>query len=114
MYTGIVQGVGRIRSVEPHGGDVTMWIETGDVLLVISVSGNSPNLVKALEWAKTRGLQTIALVGASGVAEKLQVTRAKRLRDGGRRMPRFVAFFAITVTTPRERFPTASRRSCAC
>jgi len=33
MFTGIVQGVGRIRSVEPHGGDVTMWIETGDVPL---------------------------------------------------------------------------------
>jgi riboflavin synthase len=31
MFTGIVQGVGRIRSVEPHGGDVTMWIETGDI-----------------------------------------------------------------------------------
>ena len=37
--------------------------ETGDVLLVISVSGNSPNLVKVLEWAKPRGLKTIALVG---------------------------------------------------
>jgi len=33
MFTGIVQGMGRIRSVEPHGGDVTMWIETGDVPL---------------------------------------------------------------------------------
>ena len=38
--------------------------EAGDVLLVISVSGNSPNLVKALGWAKERGLRTIALVGA--------------------------------------------------
>lgn len=33
MFTGIVQGVGRIRSVEPHGGDVAMWIETGAVTL---------------------------------------------------------------------------------
>ena len=33
MFTGIVQGVGRIRSVEPRGGDVRMWIETGDVAL---------------------------------------------------------------------------------
>jgi riboflavin synthase len=33
MFTGIVQGVGRIRSVEPHGGDVTMWIETGAIPL---------------------------------------------------------------------------------
>ncbi len=33
MFTGIVQGVGRIRSVEPCGGDVTLWIETGTVPL---------------------------------------------------------------------------------
>jgi D-sedoheptulose 7-phosphate isomerase len=45
-----------MRQLQNHG-------EAGDVLLVISVSGNSPNLVKALEWAKPRGLKTIALVG---------------------------------------------------
>jgi riboflavin synthase len=33
MFTGIVQGVGRVRSVEARGGDVRMWIETGDVPL---------------------------------------------------------------------------------
>jgi riboflavin synthase len=33
MFTGIVQGVGRIRSVEQRGGDVTLWIETGPVSL---------------------------------------------------------------------------------
>jgi riboflavin synthase len=31
MFTGIVQGVGRIRAVEPRGGDVTLWIDTGPV-----------------------------------------------------------------------------------
>ncbi len=36
----------------------------GDVALGISVSGNSPNCVKALEWAKQNKLKTIALVGA--------------------------------------------------
>src|SRR5881296_3229561 len=36
----------------------------GDVAFGISVSGNSPNCVKALEWAKKQGLQTVALVGA--------------------------------------------------
>ena len=30
----------------------------------MSVSGNSPNCVKALDWAKRNGLKTIALVGA--------------------------------------------------
>ena len=36
----------------------------GDVAMGISVSGNSPNVVKALEWAKANGLDTIAMVGA--------------------------------------------------
>ena len=41
MFTGIVQGVGRIRSVEPHGGDVTMWIETGNVPLAgVEIGGS--------------------------------------------------------------------------
>ena len=30
----------------------------------LSVSGSSPNCVKALEWARGHGLHTIALVGA--------------------------------------------------
>ena len=36
----------------------------GDVVLALSVSGNSPNVVKALEWSEKNGLHTIALVGA--------------------------------------------------
>jgi D-sedoheptulose 7-phosphate isomerase len=36
----------------------------GDVLIAGSVSGNSPNLVKAFTWASTHGLRTAALVGA--------------------------------------------------
>ena len=37
--------------------------ETGDIVFTLSVSGNSPNLVKAVEWANEHGLHTIALVG---------------------------------------------------
>ncbi len=40
------------------------YARPGDVLIVSSVSGNSPNLVKVLEWAKAHDLRTIALVGA--------------------------------------------------
>ena len=36
----------------------------GDIAIGISVSGNSPNCVKALEWAKANQLYTVALVGA--------------------------------------------------
>ena len=35
----------------------------GDLVMTMSVSGNSPNLVKAIEWAKQNGLHTVALVG---------------------------------------------------
>ena len=40
------------------------YAQAGDLLIVASVSGNSPNLVKAFEYAKAQGVQTIALVGA--------------------------------------------------
>jgi riboflavin synthase len=33
MFTGIVQGVGRVRAVEARGGDARMWFDTGDVAL---------------------------------------------------------------------------------
>ncbi len=35
----------------------------GDIVFVMSVSGNSPNLVKACNWAKDNGIYVIALVG---------------------------------------------------
>jgi len=35
----------------------------GDVVLVMSVSGNSPNILRALEWSIKNGLSTVALVG---------------------------------------------------
>lgn len=40
------------------------YARKGDVLLLMSVSGNSPNLVKAALWAKENGIKVIALVGA--------------------------------------------------
>ena len=38
----------------------------GDVLVLISASGRSANLIRALETAASRGLVTIALVGFDG------------------------------------------------
>jgi D-sedoheptulose 7-phosphate isomerase len=40
------------------------FARAGDIILVMSVSGNSPNLVHALEWANQKQMETIALVGA--------------------------------------------------
>jgi len=38
----------------------------GDLLVGISTSGKSPNVLKALEEARTRGLKTVALSGRDG------------------------------------------------
>jgi len=35
----------------------------GDLVMVMSVSGNSPNLVKAVSWARQNGVFTVAFVG---------------------------------------------------
>ena len=40
------------------------YAQAGDVLIASSVSGDSPNLVKAVQWASAQGLETVALVGA--------------------------------------------------
>ena len=47
------------RFVEAHG-------KAGDVLLGISTSGNSPNIINALNKARELGMFTIALTGKDG------------------------------------------------
>jgi len=39
------------------------YARKGDLAFALSVSGNSPNAVRAIEWARANGLNTIALVG---------------------------------------------------
>jgi D-sedoheptulose 7-phosphate isomerase len=38
----------------------------GDLLLAISGSGNSPNVLKAVDWASAHGLTTVGITGFSG------------------------------------------------
>jgi histidinol-phosphate phosphatase family protein len=38
----------------------------GDVLVAVSSSGRSPNIVRALSWAEAHGMQTIAMTGFGG------------------------------------------------
>src|SRR3989442_12650046 len=45
-------------------GQLQNYGQPGDIALSLSVSGNSPNCVKALDWARKNGLRTVALVGA--------------------------------------------------
>ena len=42
----------------------------GDVLIAVSSSGRSPNIVRVLEWANGHGMETIALTGFSGGAAR--------------------------------------------
>ena len=42
------------------------YLGKNDALLVVSSSGNSPNVVKACEYANSRGIPTIAFVGFKG------------------------------------------------
>lgn len=41
-------------------------MEEGDIVVAISASGNSKNLIKAIEFAKSRGNKTIGLLGFDG------------------------------------------------
>ena len=47
------------RSIEGLGNE-------GDVLLAISTSGNSPNIIKAVEMAKVKKLKVISFLGGTG------------------------------------------------
>jgi len=45
---------------------VKMYAEPGDVVIGISGSGNSPNVLRAIEYAKTLGCVTIGVCGFGG------------------------------------------------
>jgi D-sedoheptulose 7-phosphate isomerase len=47
-------------------GQLENFAEPGDVLVVISASGNSPNLIEAVKLAAARGMRTVALLGFDG------------------------------------------------
>ena len=47
-------------------GQLENFVRPGDVLLVISASGNSSNLIKAVEMARDNEVVTIGLLGFDG------------------------------------------------
>jgi D-sedoheptulose 7-phosphate isomerase len=48
----------------------------GDVVVAISASGNSPNVVRAVEWANANGATTVALTGFDGGRLRALATHA--------------------------------------
>jgi D-sedoheptulose 7-phosphate isomerase len=57
------------RQVEAHG-------KNGDLLVLVSTSGNSANLLRAVDAAKARGLKTVGLLAAGGGALRTTVDLA--------------------------------------
>ena len=47
-------------------GQLANLMESGDIVIGISTSGNSPNVVRAIEFANAGGARTVGLTGASG------------------------------------------------
>lgn len=59
---------------------VEMFGEEGDVLIAVSSSGNSENILRAVGAAKTKGMKTIGLCGFSGGRLKDEVDVAFHVR----------------------------------
>jgi D-sedoheptulose 7-phosphate isomerase len=56
--------------------------EPGDVLVALTASGNSPNILDALRWAKAKAIETIAVLGfaggqAAGLADLCLIARSR-------------------------------------
>ena len=61
-------------------GQLENFAGEGDMLVVISASGNSPNLLAAVDLAQQRGVVTVALLGFDGGALKDRVDEYLWLR----------------------------------
>jgi D-sedoheptulose 7-phosphate isomerase len=51
---------------EVFSQQLRQYASPGDLLVAISGSGNSPNIIKAVEWANQRGLKTFGMTGYNG------------------------------------------------
>lgn len=52
----------------------------GDLVIAISGSGNSPNVIKAVDWARRHGLRVFGLTGFNG-------GKLKQMQDAGLHVP---------------------------
>lgn len=63
LITAIVNDIG---SEEMFSFQLSSMAEEGDLLIAISSSGASPNIIKALDLARSMGVKTIAMTGFAG------------------------------------------------
>jgi D-sedoheptulose 7-phosphate isomerase len=87
-------------------------LQPGDVVIAISASGNSPNVVRAVEYAKERGAVTIGFIGFGGGKLKklvdLDITVSSR--NYGQVEDYHLTLNHIFSQYLRERFRTAGGR----
>jgi len=92
MFTGIIQSVGRVRAIEPRGGDVRLFVATGDLDLSdvelgdsIAVSGCCLTVValQAGEFAADVSNESLSLttLGKLGNGDSVNLEKALRLAD---------------------------------
>jgi D-sedoheptulose 7-phosphate isomerase len=63
LYSAIANDFGFEKVFETQ---VQMLGKPGDVLIAVSSSGNSPNIIAAVEAARAKGMKTIGMTGFSG------------------------------------------------
>jgi D-sedoheptulose 7-phosphate isomerase len=64
---GVITAYGNdISYDEVFAGQLRAILDEGDLLIAISGSGNSPNVLKAVEYANANGADTLAVVGYDG------------------------------------------------
>ncbi|VVE43669.1 SIS domain-containing protein [Pandoraea cepalis] len=64
---GLITAYGNDLSYEDvFSGQLAALADEGDLLVAISGSGNSPNIVKAVEYANNNGINTLAVIGYDG------------------------------------------------
>ncbi|MEW6072907.1 MAG: SIS domain-containing protein [Planctomycetota bacterium] len=90
------------RGVEAYGAP-------GDLLLAISTSGDSPNVVRAVERAKERGLVTVGLLGKGGgrLRDLVDIPIVVPLATTSDRIQEIhiLAIHAVIEAVERELFP---------
>jgi len=75
LTTPVITAIGNdIGYEEIFSYQIKKYAEKEDVLLCVSSSGDSPNIIKAIEAAKEKGMLTLSFVGFSG-------GRAKEISD---------------------------------
>ncbi|HXP93536.1 MAG TPA: SIS domain-containing protein, partial [Candidatus Binatia bacterium] len=87
----------------------------GDALIAISGSGNSPNIIKAVEYAKTVGAISIGLAGRPGgklaqIADHKVVVPADRI---GQQEDGHLVLNHVIATALRERIANSSKARLA-